>query len=104
MKITRSQLQRLITETLEEMNYLGTDDFMAAEEGLASAMDAQDASSNPQAAEALINNLLNMIETLDPGGPTANNATRMVEEWEEENKTGGFTGYGVNSDSAGNKQ
>ena len=40
MKITRSQLQRLITETLEEMNDLGTDDFMDAEEGLADAQDA----------------------------------------------------------------
>jgi len=45
MKITRSQLQRLITETLEEMNDLGTDDFRAAEEALAAAQDAQDAAS-----------------------------------------------------------
>ena len=45
MKITRSQLQRLITETLEEMNDLGTDDFVDAEQGLADAMDDQDAAN-----------------------------------------------------------
>ena len=95
MHIKRSQLRRLINEALEEMDDLATstDAFMDAEEELAVAQDAQD-TSNTTSVEALINNLLSMIETLDPGGATADKAMDMVEKWEEENQMGGFKGYG----------
>ena len=67
MKITRSQLQRLITETLEEMNdlpgYLGTDDFMDAEDELAARMDAQD-DGRPRPGVARIKAELSRLEGL----------------------------------------